>query len=244
MKVTMLSRILRHGKLFLQKLRGVLAGRYACNICQRSFDSFLASYSTPPRASSCPFCSSDERTRHLYIYLLALYQKLENKKILHIAPELQLQRFLKASGAEYVDCDLSRTDVSCREDITHLSFSDNTFDYTICMHILEHVLDDQQAISELYRVLKPGGMAIVAVPLAATAMEDYTITSPDARKAAYGERDHVRNYSHDLLESKLHKSGFTVTFSSPEAFPEAVVTRYNLGTSMGAAGSRLFFCIK
>lgn len=51
-----------------------------------------------------------------------------------------------------------------KEDATRLPFEDRTFDRVIATEILEHIPDDQKAISEMYRVLRPGGIAMVTVP--------------------------------------------------------------------------------
>jgi ubiquinone/menaquinone biosynthesis C-methylase UbiE len=40
------------------------------------------------------------------------------------------------------------------------AFEDNQYDVILCNHVLEHIPDDTKAMQELYRVLKPGGMAI------------------------------------------------------------------------------------
>ncbi len=61
-------------------------------------------------------------------------------------------------------------DLSCRGwglsamDITALPFEDNSFDVVICSEVLEHIPDDNQAISELVRIVKPGKMLAVSVP--------------------------------------------------------------------------------
>lgn len=49
-------------------------------------------------------------------------------------------------------------------DICNLRFEDNYFDKIVCTEVLEHIVDDQKAVSELYRVLKPGGTLAVTVP--------------------------------------------------------------------------------
>jgi ubiquinone/menaquinone biosynthesis C-methylase UbiE len=46
-----------------------------------------------------------------------------------------------------------------------MRFEDNFFDVIICNHVLEHVKDDQKAMSELFRVLNPKGIAILQVPI-------------------------------------------------------------------------------
>lgn len=45
-----------------------------------------------------------------------------------------------------------------------LAFKDNTFDIVIMIEVLEHVIDDERVINEIYRVLKPGGKLIVTAP--------------------------------------------------------------------------------
>lgn len=49
-------------------------------------------------------------------------------------------------------------------DATNLPFGDNEFDYVVCSEVLEHLPDDAAAAREIYRVLKPGGRAIITVP--------------------------------------------------------------------------------
>lgn len=42
--------------------------------------------------------------------------------------------------------------------------SDNTYDYIVCTEVLEHLLQPFNAISEIWRILKPGGMLFLSVP--------------------------------------------------------------------------------
>ncbi|MGR3616281.1 MAG: class I SAM-dependent methyltransferase [Paracoccaceae bacterium] len=46
----------------------------------------------------------------------------------------------------------------------NLPFEDNSFDHVVCFNTLEHIYDDVQSVEEIYRVLKPGGRAVVTVP--------------------------------------------------------------------------------
>jgi SAM-dependent methyltransferase len=66
------------------------------------------------------------------------------------------------------------------EDITNLSYLDNSIDSVICISVLQHVFDFNQAISEIIRVLKPGGKALITngflFPICMT--EDYVRLTP------------------------------------------------------------------
>jgi len=81
------------------------------------------------------------------------------------------------------------------------------------LRVLEHVPDDRKAISEMYRVLRPGGLAVVQVPLddgRAETYEDPEVTDPAERAKLFGQADHVRVYGRDLT-SRLGEAGFHVT---------------------------------
>ena len=54
--------------------------------------------------------------------------------------------------------------VTTNGDALRLPFPDDTFDRIIASEVLEHVPDDQAALDELFRVLKPGGTLAVTVP--------------------------------------------------------------------------------
>ncbi|MCW8995361.1 MAG: class I SAM-dependent methyltransferase, partial [Psychromonas sp.] len=77
-----------------------------------------------------------------------------------------------------------------KADLTKLDFNNNSFDAILCYHVLEHIEDDKKAISELYRILKPGGWAILQSPIDTDrekTFEDFTITSSQERKKIFGQ---------------------------------------------------------
>jgi ubiquinone/menaquinone biosynthesis C-methylase UbiE len=49
-------------------------------------------------------------------------------------------------------------------DVTDLKYDAGTFDYVLCVNVLEHIFEYQKAIDEIHRILKPGGMAFIEVP--------------------------------------------------------------------------------
>jgi SAM-dependent methyltransferase len=84
-------------------------------------------------------------------------------------------------------------------DITHLPYADNTFDLVCALDIIEHVLDDDTALSELCRVAKPGATVLLSTPL----HMDYWTDFDDIV-------GHCRRYEPAELEAKLHANHLTV----------------------------------
>ena len=121
-------------------------------------------------------------------------------------------------------------------DITRLRFEDSRFDAIICLHVLEHVPDDRAAMAELFRVLKPGGWAILETPLdldMAETEEDPSVVSPRERERLYGQPDHVRRYGRDLLD-RLAEAGFAARLDPyPLELEETTIARYGLSPRHG-----------
>jgi SAM-dependent methyltransferase len=135
-------------------------------------------------------------------------------RVLHFAPEEFLQeRFSSLPNLDYRSADLSSPLAMDRVDITGLPYEDAAFDVVLCSHVLEHVPDDRKAMREVYRVLTPGGWAILQVPFQSKrehTYEDPTITDPAARRRAFGQEDHLRVYGQDYI-TRLGEAGFQVT---------------------------------
>jgi len=111
-----------------------------------------------------------------------------------------------------VTTDLTRADVDLRCDLQAIPLPDCTFDLLLCSHVLEHVDDDRQAMRELHRVLRPGGLALVCVPLDESRDETYedpTVVDPKDREREFLQFDHVRLYGNDM-EARLREAGFDV----------------------------------
>ena len=163
---------------------------------------------------SCPRCGSTDRERHLLLYLEAagLLPALKDSVILHFAPEPQLsRRIAQACPARHVKCDLYPTapDVQ-RVDMLDMPFDDESFDFVIANHVLEHVTDDLRALSEIRRVLKVGGHAILQTPYSSKlhrTWQDDGIDDGAARLQAFGQEDHVRLYGRDIFE-RFVSAGF------------------------------------
>ena len=135
------------------------------------------------------------------------------KKVLHFAPEQAFyKRFRNQKNLEYTTTDLLSPLADVKADICNLPFKDNQYDVILCNHVLEHIPDDTKAMQELYRVLKPGGMAILQIPQDLSLTTTYSnnaITNQKERAKIFGQYDHVRIYGRDYFD-KLKSVGFTV----------------------------------
>lgn len=84
-------------------------------------------------------------------------------RILHFGPERMLERVLKKVHlpGTYFSSDINPALADHVVDIGCIPFQDGHFDVVICSHILAYVEDEEAAVNEMFRVLKPGGMALV-----------------------------------------------------------------------------------
>ena len=189
-----------------------IGNRYICPCCGWRFRKLLP-YGNRKRPNvGCPRCNSAERHRLLWLYLKNKTNLFsDNLKVLHFAPEYIFQKTLRFMS-NLISVDLNSPLAMVKMNITNISYQDNTFDVILCSHVLEHVIDDQKAMRELFRVIKPGGWAILQVPLSNESdktFEDPSIVSPRYREHIFGQKDHVRIYGRDYKD-RLEKAGFTV----------------------------------
>lgn len=189
-----------------------------CPICGGRYRRFLPYGYTPATSRKnalCPGCLSLERHRLLWLFLkenTKFFQ--DSKRVLHIAPEQCFyKRFRALPNMDYTTADLESPIADVHFDVQHIPYDDNSFDVVICNHVMEHVEDDGKALSEIYRVLKHNGMAIVQVPQdlnMETTYEDPSITDPREREKHFLQKDHVRLYGRDYAQ-RLGTAGFKVS---------------------------------
>ena len=161
-----------------------------------------------------PSTYSLERHRLLWLYLKNETSFFKAKlKVLHFAPESALMnQFKKLKNISYDTIDLNSPIADIKADICDLPFLDNSYDFILCNHVLEHIVDDNKAIRELYRVLKKNGIGIFQVPIdynRDTTFEDFSVTNKKERNKLFGQYDHVRIYGLDFFD-RLQKAGFSV----------------------------------
>ena len=164
----------------------------------------------------CASCSASDRER-LYAYWIkhqiSIGRLSKSTKMIHFSPEFGLSRLIRSLKIfdDYQTADLSDTGVDHNVDLLNLPFENNSFDFFICSHILEHVQDDRQAIRELFRITRPNGCGILMAPIILgleKTIEDPTIISGAERWHLFGQDDHVRLYSHNDYVERIRSAGF------------------------------------
>ncbi|MPL56037.1 hypothetical protein SDC9_01519 [bioreactor metagenome] len=203
----------------------------------KSYRKFLPyGYGKQRENALSPGTLSLERHRQMWLYLKNETDFFtQNYKVLHIAPEQEfLRKFKKMKNLEYTSADLFSPIVDVKADILDLPFEDESFDVIFCNHVLEHIIDDKKAMSELYRVMKKGGWGILQVPMKNSlekTYEDFTITEPKERQKHFGQYDHVRWYGMDYFE-RLISVGFSVDINFySQKFSEQEQKRFGLNVN-------------
>ncbi len=223
----------------------------------KSFRMFLPyGYGNQRNNVLSPSTLSLERHRLLWLFLQQetdFFQQDSSKrfqlrsntplKVLHFAPEQAFyKRFRKQTNIVYTTTDLYSPLADVKADICNLPFSDNEYDVILCNHVLEHIPNDKQAMKELYRVLKPGGMGIFQIPQdlkRAVTFTDDSITDPKERALIFGQYDHVRVYGRDYFD-QLRNIGFSVLEEDYTAkMPAQAIEKYCL-----APGEIIPVCFK
>ena len=91
---------------------------------------------------------------------------------------------------------------------TDIPFSENSFDCVVALDVIEHIEDDRKAFSEMFRVLKPGGVLLLTVP---------------AYQWMWSSHDevlhHKRRYQKKELHVKIKGAGFLIVEASHFVFP-------------------------
>ena len=207
-----------------------------CPVCERSFSKFLSYGSDTAHRENvlCPYDLTLERHRLMWLYLRdqSNFFNAEKLDVLHIAPEQCFHaRFKAQKNLSYLTGDLVSPIADMHFDLHHIPLEDNQFDVVFCNHVLEHVDDVNKCISELYRVMKPGGWGIMQVPQdfdRQVTYEDPTITSPKDREIHFWQKDHVRLFGLDYPQW-LERAGFTVSEFDPRSeYGNEKVVRYRL----------------
>lgn len=233
---------------FRWRVLNKISKRYQCYICGHRFMKFEPLWRSPkstpwfmrevgiigsdPVNYGCPFCYSNDRERHLFLYFdrLNLWQSLQGASVLHFAPEEKLSERIKACEPQrYFMVDLYPKNPEIqRVNIMDIPYASGSFDFVICNHVIEHVTDDLRALAEIYRVMKPRGRAVLQTPYSSTlarTIEDPGISTDQLRRIVYGQEDHVRAYGMDFFE-RLQAAGLRLKICRHDSVATASEARY------------------
>ncbi len=213
------------------KFLNQFGGNKQCYVCRRKFHHFTTYRGGFKNRSEylkrldmvgsdvdnfcCMYCGAHDRERHLFMYFgrLNLWPKMKDARILHFAPEHHLSlKISEQSPMQFIKADLhpGSEDV-IKIDATHIPYDDEFFDFLIANHILEHIPDYRLALAEFFRVLKPGGMAVLQTPFSKILknnFEDANLATDELRLFFYGQEDHVRIFGKYQFFKSIENTGF------------------------------------
>lgn len=217
------------------------SGPFYCPLCRNRIRTFLPGGPHARAGARCPSCGSLERHRAFWAYLEETARWLAGEqpiRLLHLAPDHPLERRLReCSHIHYLSADLEPGRAMEVIDLTSVEKPDESFDVIICSHVLEHIPDDRRAMRELERIMKPEGRVYIQVPLQREpTFEDWSIDTPEGRKEAFGQADHVRIYGPDIVE-RLESAGLAAEIILVERRIEAQQAR-----AMGIRGRTVIEC--
>jgi SAM-dependent methyltransferase len=219
--------------------------KYVCPCCGWGLRAFTSGgISLKERELSyCPRCNSKARHRRIWLFLEEHTNLFtDSLRLFEVAPKFSFaRRFHRMPNISYITGGLQRHPENLiRMDLTAMPIAFNSLDALICVHVLEEITQDSLAMDEMFRILKPGGWAVVTVPtnMDAKTYENPLIISPQERKREFGEPAHVRVYGYDLAE-RLRASGFIVTVDLAKNVSLEKRARYGLRTD-----ENIFLCKK
>ena len=177
--------------------------KYICPIC--NYKGPFMDKNNRHRAK-CPKCGELERARMAMLVANEIYDdhKASQTDVLHISPENFLRKIFKKKYKSYISSDLYRKDVDHQFDIEEIPYPDNSFDLVFASHVLEYVKNDKKAINEIKRVLRPGGLAFLPVPMLHDKTIDFEERPPNKRIIRETGVDYFDRYREVFTEVKVY----------------------------------------
>jgi hypothetical protein len=189
--------------------------RFECPVCSFTGPFMDLKFMTGLRKhAKCPSCGALERHRLQYMVLRDIIDRRDasKMKMLHFAPESWFRPIFAAQFAQYVTADLYMKDVDYSIDMQDLPFADESYDFILASIVLDYIKDDERAIKEVRRVLRPNGFAMFSVSLVGEKTIEYSEPNPH-------ESGHVRISGLDYFDR--FKAHFTkVETVSSDSFPD------------------------
>jgi glycosyltransferase involved in cell wall biosynthesis/SAM-dependent methyltransferase len=246
----------KEGRVIQPKNNGIPNHLYQCSVCGESINEFLPlsvfylenmkkygyPYTTADAETineeqyACPHCGATDRDRLFACYLERRLPRSDDENqvmLLDIAPSVPLSSLIKKfKKVTHHTADLQIKNVDFTVDISNMpEVVSNSYDVLICSHVLEHVNDDKKALSELFRVLKPGGWGLILVPIILTIDqidEDPQVTDVAERWRRFGQYDHVRLYSKTGFIKRVEGAGFRLRQLGIDYFGEVDFRQYGI----------------
>ena len=168
--------------------------------------------------AACPICGSLER--HRAARLLLRDRIPRGQRVLHMAPEGLMIPWIVGLSCEYLNADLHNL-AMVKMDLTDTGLADDSKTLVWCSHVLEHIPDDRAALAEVRRILAPGGLLVLQVPIGGeTTFEDPSVTTDEGRLEKFLQEDHVRLYGRDIV-ARIEASGFACEMLSAASLSPA-----------------------
>ena len=171
----------RAAKSWLFKLQNLNKEQFNCPVCNYTGAFIDLQPETGIRLhAQCPRCRALERHRIQYLVIDRLLANLDtaNLSMMHFAPENFFRDYFAQKFGNYETADLYMSEVDHQVDLQNLPFDDGSYDFIFASHVLEHIADDQKAIAEIRRILKPNGIAVLPVPIFAETTVEYPEPNP------------------------------------------------------------------
>ena len=204
-----------------------LGNRVECPYCGWTGWRFLSAGSPRKPNRLCPGCASLERYRMLPLVIAREVDSSRPQRVLELAPKPCFTEYSKRHPTwSYVSSDLSSPSAMVLADLRKMPFDANSFDLIVCFHVLEHIVEDDLAFSEIRRILSPDGVGILCVPLRGETTQE---GAPEADwERLYGQADHVRYYGMDI-ETRMRAAGLNIRrIDTLSYFKEAELDRHGL----------------
>ncbi|MDE0805234.1 MAG: class I SAM-dependent methyltransferase [Acidimicrobiales bacterium] len=190
-----------------------------CNICRWAGESF----DSPPHSegSHCPSCGSIARERFLHWSWIRSWVPVEGARVIENSPRLgegyrtMMSRALHYRGSDY-DERAHQADIQL--DLQDIDLPTSSLDVVLSTHVLEHVPNTGRALRELHRVLAPGGVVVLQVPLA-----EPTTKPPDSPEFHADDTPVFWRFGFDLAD-QLSDAGFVVETQVTERLTRAVAS--------------------
>lgn len=201
--------------LLIFRLRNLQEKKFECPVCAYNGPFMHITPSTGYRRyAKCPKCGALERHRFQFLVIRDILETIDTAslKMLHFSPEPFFREFFAKKFGCYETADLKAKNVDYNVDLQQLPFVDQTYDFVLASHVLEYIRDDEKAISEIRRILKRNGIAILPVPV----FSEKTIEYP---KPTWNDYYHVRAPGLDYFK-KYERYFSRVDRIRPESLPD------------------------